>query len=274
MLQKEQLLPLILTVIIFFVLTAILRIESAVLNAVTISDIQIQIRWTDVFVGLTIYLKTSIDFAIFMGNLMHTNQGWRNRIAIESGTALGNALGTMLILAVWTFFKEINWLLALMVIIASLVLLRLAEEGLHHAQEYRGSFSHTFLNIVKYTEWLLKKINHIFAPVFSKIMPNLSLGRTKAKSFSQLLLFSFSVPFILGLDDFAGYVPLFNIVNVFGFATGVMLGHTILNIFLFLNPDKSVKAVKNPLISFAGGIAFVALALWGIREALLLLTNH
>ena len=164
MLQKEQLLPLILTVIIFFVLTAILRIESAVLNAVTISDIQIQIRWTDVLVGLTIYLKTSIDFAIFMGNLMHTNQGWRNRIAIESGTALGNALGTMLILAVWTFFKEINWLLALMVIIASLVLLRLAEEGLHHAQEYRGSFSHTFLNIVKYTEWLLKKINHIFAP--------------------------------------------------------------------------------------------------------------
>ena len=82
MLQKEQLLPLILTVIIFIILTAILRVEIAVLNAVTLSDIQIQIRWTDVLVGLTIYLKTSIDFAIFMGNLMHTNQGWRNKIAI------------------------------------------------------------------------------------------------------------------------------------------------------------------------------------------------
>ena len=51
----------------------------------------------------------------------------------------------------------------------------------------------------------------------------------------KLLLFSFSVPFILGLDDFAGYVPLFNIINVFGFSLGVIGAHMLLNIALFIN---------------------------------------
>lgn len=76
---------------------------------------------------------------------------------------------------------------------------------------------------------------------------------------------------ILRLDDFAGYVPLFNLVNVFGFAVGVLAGHTILNLFLFLNPDKTVSVVKNPLISFFGALAFVGLAIWGVRETLGLL---
>ena len=82
----------------------------------------------------------------------------------------------------------------------------------------------------------------------------------------KLLLFSFSVPFILGLDDFAGYVPLFNIINVFGFSLGVIGAHMLLNIALFINPDATVKIVRNEWVSFIGSLAFIGLGIWGLIE--------
>jgi hypothetical protein len=93
-------------------------------------------------------------------------------------------------------------------------------------------------------------------------------------TFAQLFVFSFSVPFILGLDDFAGYVPLFNIVNVFGFSIGVFLGHMILNIFLFLSPKKTTEVVGNAYIALIGGLAFILLALWGFYESYKILFVH
>src|SRR3989344_358982 len=95
---KEQLLPLILTVVIFFFLSTTLYLLIKVLNTFGAEKILLQIRSQDILIGLTIYLKTAVDFAIFIGNLMNSNPGWKKRIAIETGTALGNALGTFLIL--------------------------------------------------------------------------------------------------------------------------------------------------------------------------------
>lgn len=69
-------------------------------------------------------------------------------------------------------------------------------------------------------------------------------GGMKASSFTKfwpLFLFASSVPFILGLDDFAGYVPLFSVINVFGFAIGVFLGHMILNILLYISPERTIS---------------------------------
>jgi hypothetical protein len=85
---------------------------------------------------------------------------------------------------------------------------------------------------------------------------------------------AFTVPFILGLDDFAGYVPLFNIVNVYGFAIGVFLGHMILNIFLFISPQHTIKIVKNAYISFTGSIVFIGLAVWGLVEVFKIIFEH
>jgi hypothetical protein len=96
----------------------------------------------------------------------------------------------------------------------------------------------------------------------------------KKLSFWGLAVTSFTIPFILGLDDFAGYVPLFNVVNVFGFGVGVFLGHTILNILLFINPDLTIKAVKNPIVSLIGTLAFIGLALYGFFEVYKILTGH
>ncbi len=263
----DQVLPLLLTGIVFLFMWFLYHMEILLLNQFIVSREAIVpvLRWTDVFLGVTIYLKTSIDFAIFIGRLMNKYEGWKNRIMIEIGTALGNALGTGAILLVWDLFREVRFLMALMISIAALVLLRLAEEGLDHVKDVEGRYSFSLFGFVEKFEAILQKTNRTVAPVLNKLVPSFAT-KENAKGYKALFYLSFSVPFILGLDDFAGYIPLFNIVNVYGFGVGVFLGHMILNIFLFLSPRRTIKAVKNPVISFIGSLVFVALAIWGFVE--------
>lgn len=263
----EQGIPLALTAAVFLVCWGVLHLEVLLLNALSGGEpIQFTILWSDILVGLTIYLKTSIDFAIFIGHLMRTHPGWKNRIAIECGTAAGNALGTFTILAIWNYFRHIEWLLAIMVGIAALVLLQLAQEGLEHARDEQGKYPALFSKLVHICERILSSVNAVFSPLLSRILPEASLNTTKRYGWVGLLFFSGSIPFILGLDDFAGYVPLFSVVHVYGFAIGVLAGHLLLNICLFLSPETTIKAVKQPIISFIGSLAFVGLAIWGFVE--------
>ncbi len=270
----NQIFPIILTGLVFVVLAALLWLQINVLNMVTTTDISLQLRWGDILIGLTVYLKTAIDFAIFIGNLMDKNPGTKGRIGIEIGTAVGNAVGTMAILLVWTFFKEVNWLLAAMVFLAGLVLIRLAQDSLDHALERKSDYPRWFELTIETLDRALRTIDKITGPVLDKIVPSHKLKVTTQKKFWSLFALAFTVPFILGLDDFAGYVPLFNIVNVFGFGVGVFLGHMVLNIALYISPKRTIKAVKNPLIAFAGSVAFIILAGWGFIEAFKLLFLH
>ncbi|NCN45782.1 MAG: hypothetical protein COU63_02085 [Candidatus Pacebacteria bacterium CG10_big_fil_rev_8_21_14_0_10_36_11] len=265
----DQIIPLILTVVVFFVMVGLLFLEVFGLNRFVIAreQILIHLSWTDIAVGMTIYLKTSIDFAIFIGRLMSKFPGWKNRIMIEIGTAFGNALGTFAILLLWDLFREVRFLMAAMILIASLVLLRLAEEGLDHVKDAEGNYRFALFGFVRLFEKYLSNFNRALAPVLNKIVPRLSIADNDLKTgFKALFFLSFSVPFILGLDDFAGYIPLFNVVNVFGFSIGVFLGHMLLNIFLFLSPKRTIAAVKQPVISFLGSLAFVVLAIIGLIE--------
>lgn len=263
---KRQVLPIVLTVVTCAALILLLLGEILLLNSFTDTDISLQLNWADVLIGLTIYLKTSIDFAIFIGHLMHDNPGWRGRVAIEIGTALGNALGTMIVLLIWTFFKEVRWLLAIMIVLASLVLFKMAEDGLEHAKVEDRNFPYWFRRMVDLFEFCLEKFNKAVAPVLSRIMPEMKMTSAKRATFWSLIVLSFTIPFILGLDDFAGYVPLFSVVNVFGFSIGVFLGHMILNMLLYLSPGRTIKAVKNPIISLMGSVVFVGLGIWGLYE--------
>ncbi|HUQ85555.1 MAG TPA: hypothetical protein VM077_04480 [Candidatus Limnocylindrales bacterium] len=263
---KEQVLPIVFTVITAAFLIAVIYLEIITLNIFTPTDILTKIQLSDILIGLTIYLKTSVDFAIFIGNLMASYHGWKNRISIEIGTAVGNALGTVIILAIWDFFKEIKLLLAAMILIAALVLLKLAEESLSHVKDQEVGAKERLLTIAKRIETVLSPINKFLHGGLKYIMPNLSMKPKLNLTFWGLLATSFTIPFILGLDDFAGYVPVFNIVNVFGFSIGVIVGHMILNIFLFISPANTIKAVKNPVVSVLGSLAFIGLAIWGFYE--------
>lgn len=263
----RQFVPIVLTILTFFALCIFLYLFIHVLNLFpTTGKIVPFLRLADILVGLTIYLKTSVDFAIFIGMLMKHHAGVKNRVAIEIGTALGNALGTFFVLLIWTFFKEVPLLMVLMIFLASLVLLRMAEEGL-------GEFVATNNYVLgAQTLSILKKINYIFAPIITHIIPHASKGDKETSGFFSLLFFAFTVPLILGLDDFAGYIPLFNIINVFGFAVGVFLGHMILNVALFASPATTIKLIEKPLIALFGSIAFIGIAVWGFVEIFHLLT--
>lgn len=267
---RDQSIALSLTVATFLVLVAVLWVEVRLLNNWIDKKIVIQIRPVDVLVGATVYLKTAIDFVIFIGQLMSKNQGLKGRIGIEIGTALGNGIGTMLILLIWAFFQEVDWLLAIMIIIAGLVLLRLAQDTLVHAKNHRRRMDIIADGFGRF----LSVINKVTEPVLSRIVPSQSIRVEHKKTLIALLAMAFTVPFILGLDDFAGYVPLFSIVNVFGFSVGAMLAHMVLNMSLYISPNRTIAAVKNPVLSLLGSVAFVGLAAWGFIEAFGLLFLH
>ena len=273
-LLSHQAIPLALTFVVCGLLILAIYAEVVVSNIFTRIDILRKIHFSDILIGMTIYLKTSVDFAIFIGNLMTRYHTWKYRIAIEIGTAVGNALGTAVVLFIWNIFREVEIVLAIMIIIASFVLLKLAEEGLEHIKEYSVTLPNWLNQSSRTFEHLLKNFNKLGQPVLKFVIPNLSLKPKKGLTFIGLLGFSFTVPFILGLDDFAGYVPLFNIVNVLGFSIGVLVGHMILNILLFISPVKTVKIVKNPYIAFGGSIIFVGLAVLGFYEVWKMIFIH
>ncbi len=270
----NQFLPILLTIAtcIFLVLGIYLVIFG--LNLLPIQDkIVPSIRWPDILVGLTIYLKTSIDFALFLGNLMQKYQGVKNRIAIELGTACGNGLGTAVILCIWTFFKEIPILLVLMIFLAAIVLFRMAEESLEELLQHYSP-PPIIKSCVKFLIRILAAISRVTKPVTSFILPSSPLIKGTNKTFSGLLVFSLTIPFILGLDDFAGYIPLFSLVDIFGFATGVFFGHMLLTTSLFAAPSITVKVVKHPVVVLFGSVAFISIASLGIIEAAHLLQGY
>lgn len=263
----RQLIPIILTILTFFALSTILYGLLLILNSLPLSTpIILDFRRREVLLGVVIYLKTAVDFAIFIGNLMHTNPGWKKRIAIELGTALGNGFGTFFVLIVWSLFREIPILMLIGIFIASVVLLRMAEESLEQFLKQKRSFIKIRMP-VSLLQQQLNFVNKLFRPILRFFVPNLNLTRTKKLSFTNLIVFSFTIPFILGLDDFAGYIPLFTIINVFGFSIGVLLGHMLLTIGLFVFPKKTVQVVKHPIVLMLGGLAFIGLGVYGFYES-------
>ena len=194
---KQQIIPISLAAVVCAALVGVLFLEIVLLNRFTEADIATNIRWFDVLIGLTIYLKTSIDFAIYIGHLMDKNPGWKGRVAIEIGTAVGNAAGTLAVLIIWAFFKEVEWLLAIMIFLAALVLFKLAEDSLEHAKTEDRVYPKWFQHLVTRLECGLKRANAVIAPLLRYVIPNLSFSNGKNLPFWSLAAFSFTIPFIL-----------------------------------------------------------------------------
>lgn len=282
---KNNIMPLIVAVIVLIVLWLAYYGEILLLNGLsfTTEKILTEVKRTDVGIWLLIYLKTSIDFAIFIGILMKKYPWVKNRYAIEIWTWLGNMLWTAIVLAIWVFFKEVSLLLWIMVLVASLVLFEMAAWSIEHLFETEednkdGVVVSPFqIKIANFLLTLIKPILYVISPILSKIMPSMSHKEDPSevkKTFWWLFLVSFTIPFVLWLDDFAWYVPFFRVINVFGFWLGIFLWHCILNIALFVSPNSTIKAIKNPNIALLWCIAFIGLGIYWVYEAIKIIFFH
>ena len=271
----RKIVPLFFAIVTFLVLSTVLYGILLFLSSLPLNyPIILDFRRREVLIGIAIYLKTAIDFAILMGNLMHTNPGWKKRIAIGLGTAIGNAFGTFSILVIWTLAKEFRILVIVFIFVSSAILLRLAEESFEEFLKQRKSFIK--INIRKPVSLLqnqLDFVNRIFRPILKFFVRDLDLTKTKKLSFANLVIFSFTIPFILGFNDFSAYIPLFAYINVFGFTLGILLGHTLLTIGLFAFPKKTIVFVKHPIVLIWGGLAFIGIAVFGFWQVIKILTT-
>lgn len=271
----QKIIPVFFALATFLVLSTTLYAILLLLTSLPLNyPIILDFRRREPLIGIAIYLKTAIDFAIFMGYLMHTNPGWKKRVAIGFGTALGNAFGTFAVLTVWTLAKEFRILIVLFVFVSSVILLRLAEESLEEFLKQKKSFIK--LDIRKPVSLLQEQldiVNKLFRPILRFFVTDLDLKKTQKLSFANLIIFSFTIPFVLGFNNFSSYIPLFQYINVFGFTLGIILGHFLLTIGLFLFPRKTVVFVKHPLILIGGGLTFIGIALFGFYQAVQILAS-
>ncbi len=270
-----KIIPIFFAILIFLGLSTILYGILLLLTSLPLNfPIILDFRRREPLIGIVIYLKTAIDFAILMGSLMHSNPGWKKRVAISFGTALGNAFGTFLMLIIWTLAKEFTILILIFVFVSSVVLLRLAGESFEEFLKQKKSFIK--IDIRKPVSLLqnqLDFVNRIFRPILKFFITDLDLTKTKKLSFVNLIVFSFTIPFILGFNNFSAYIPLFSYINIFGFTLGIFLGHMLLTIGLFAFPKKTVGFVKHPIVLIGGGLAFIGIAVFGFWQAVNILTT-
>lgn len=272
----KQVVPITLALILFILLSLGLRDLLTWVNNANGFNLDLSLHISSIIFGAVIYFKTSVDFGIFIGRLMHLYPGWKNRIAIELGTAIGNGLGTISVLLIWLFIAQIDFLLAVMITFASLVLLELAFAGIEHFVHWEGEDTIRHL-LYKLVEGPLSLVNKIQGSILRRVLPGLGeifhgledeeTGEKLPVSWGKLLMFSLTIPVLLGADDFAGYVPVFSYVTIYGFAVGIFGAHALLNMALFISPRHTIALVKNSVIAYVGTLAFILLAVFGFVEA-------
>lgn len=218
----------------------------------------LSISFTDILLGMVIYLKTAVDYAIFVGLMMDKNAGTVKRIAMNAGTSIGAFIGVSLVVILWAFFKEISWLMAILLVLAGAVLFSLGDSSQEHFKAIPAKLKkplEVFFNIVR--------------PVISLLtffMPN---GEFKPRKMAGWSLFIFSgvLPFLLGADDLAGYMALIRTHNIFGLLIGIYLADAFIDIALFSNRKFTVRMVKNRWISYFGALFFVFLGVISFKHA-------
>ncbi len=264
----QKAIPVVLVILTFFALSTLLYGILLILSSLSLNyPIILDFRRREPLIGIIVYLKTAIDFTIFMGALMHTNPGWKKRVAIGLGTGLGNAFGTFLILTIWTVARNFTPLIVIFTFLSSIILLRLAQESFEEFLKQRQSFIKLKMP-VSLLQDQLNLVNKLFRPILKFFVKDLNLTKTKKLSFINLVTFSFTIPFVLGFTDFSAYIPLYRYINVFGFTLGILLGHTLLTIGLFVLTKQIVSLTRHPVVLIGGGLAFVAIGLFGFTEAI------
>lgn len=259
--MKKQFLPIFISLGLFVIFTIITYFLLRFLNTFNIisEKLSTQLFFSQIGLGIFIYLKTAVDYAIFVGCLMEKNTGTPKRIAMNAGTSIGCFLGVTLITILWSFFKEVHWLMVILLVVSAMILFKLGDGSKEH---YDGM-----------PEWLKYPLNLFFqitrpiVKIFTFFMPNSELS-SGTLNVGRLFFLSMIIPFALGADDLAGYMVLLTPLNVFSLLIGIYFGDAIIDIGLFSNQKLTVKIVKNKYVSYFGALIFIFLGFMSIFHAI------
>src|SRR3989344_4547208 len=123
----NQLFPVVVCLVLFgaFIGASHLFITQLI-NPIAVEPILIRLYPVDVAVGFFLYFVTAVDYALIVGRMQVANPGIKGRFLMNVFTCLGCFMGVSLVLFVWGFAKEIDWLIVVLLIFAGSVMVKLA----------------------------------------------------------------------------------------------------------------------------------------------------
>lgn len=263
----NQLLPISICTIfyIFFIWSSHLYITHFI-NPNLVNKITAEFHWLDVLVGFFLYFVTAVDYALVVGRMQISNPGSKARVIMNIATVLGCYVGVTLVLFIWGYAKEITGLIVPILIFAGSVMIKLAFEGIDYFKDAENIPNFFSKPLIVFTTIL-----YFLSRIFTFWMPEISKPTVKPLKTSQLIKWSFFLPFIIGLDDLIGYMGAMTIYNVFGLLIGIYFADVFIDVLIFISPKFTKKIVESATLSVLATLAFLFLAYKSYSEALSLL---
>ncbi|NCQ65822.1 MAG: hypothetical protein GW754_03195 [Candidatus Pacebacteria bacterium] len=260
----NQLLPISVCAIfyIFFISSSHYFIAN-IINPTLVDKISPIFHWTDVLVGFFLYFVTAIDYALIVGRMQISNHGSKARVVMNIATVMGCYVGVTLVLFLWGFAKEISWLIIPILIFAGSVMIKLAFEGIEYFKDSKSIPKLLSLPTIYVVDAL-----YYLSRAFTFWMPEISKPSVKPMKTSELIKWSFLLPFVIGLDDLIGYMGAMTIYNVFGLLIGIYFADIFIDILIFVSPKFTKKVVESATLSIIATFAFLFLAYKSYSEAL------
>jgi hypothetical protein len=259
----RQTLPLITCLILFGLFTqSSASFITQLINPFSAEKIQLHIQPFDVGVGFFLYFVTAVDYALIVGRMQVTNSGSKARFVMNVFTCLGCFMGVSLVLFLWGFAKEIDWLITAMLIFAGSVMIKLAFEGIEYFRNDAQIWRPLRLGMAELLTFL-----HHFTEGLTFWIPELGSPKIERMSLVKLAKWSFLLPFIIGLDDFVGYMGAMTVYNVFSLLIGIFFADAFIDVLIFTSPKLTKKLVESALLSLLASFAFLYLMYQSYAEA-------
>jgi hypothetical protein len=252
---------------LFFISSSIFFITYFI-NPMSTEKILLEFHLKDFLVGFFLYFITAVDYALIVGRMQTVNRGLQPRFVMNVFTCLGCFVGVTLVLFVWGFAKEIDWLIVALLIFAGSVMVKLAYEGLEYFENAP--------NIAKPIRVLTTQgvtFLHRLTEGLTFWIPELASPKVKKMRLSQLALWAGVLPFIIGLDDFVGYMGAMTIYNVFSLLFGIYLADIVIDILIFISPKLTKKMVESAILSLLATYAFLYLMYKSYSEAAVIIRD-
>jgi hypothetical protein len=236
------------------------------INPFSAEKILIEFHLKDFLVGFFLYFVTAVDYALIIGRMQVVNKGLQARFTMNVFTCVGCFVGVSLVLFLWGFAKEVNWLIIPLLIFAGCVMVKLGYEGLEYFEDAKSIFKPIRVITTRTVTFL-----HTVTQGLTFWIPELGSPAVQKMSLGKLAMWSFLLPFIIGLDDFVGYMGAMTIYNVFSLLVGIYLADIVIDILIFISPSFTKKMVESAVLSLLATYAFMYLMYKSFWEAWLVI---